>query len=222
MPAIPWGCVADLGMLDTYMRAPQRAEPQHVDAAEEKALVDRSKAGDKRALTRLLGLHAPQLLRAVLLPRMGNLASAEDVLNESLLKACQNLHRFTWQESGFYPWLRTICVNTALDHLRKRKRLVLFDSSDIEKRSDETQTAAVPAEVEEHELTLLRARLEAQLAELNPRYANVIRARLVEGRSREAVATELGVTVATFDVLFHRAMKALKALVVKTEENETP
>ncbi len=220
-------------MLAYYMRA-VRGEEQSQQAAvapelaEEKRLVEAACAGDKRALSTLLRKHASVLLRAVLVPRLGDVQSAEDALNESLMKACQNLERFEWQPAGIYPWLRTICVNTALDHLRKKKRLVLFDHTDPEAApkvgagGESMQTAPVAyGENEEQELGDLRARLDAQLAELNPRYALVIRARLVEGRSREAVAKELDVTVATFDVLFHRAMKALKAVVVNPKENES-
>ena len=45
---------------------------------------------------------------------------------------------------------------------------------------------------------------------MNPRYASAIRLRVLEERPREEVARELGVTVATFDVVLHRAMTALK------------
>ncbi len=52
--------------------------------------------------------------------------------------------------------------------------------------------------------------MEGALAKLNPRYASAIRLRVLEERSREEVATTLGVSVATFDVVLHRAMTSLK------------
>jgi RNA polymerase sigma-70 factor (ECF subfamily) len=48
------------------------------------------------------------------------------------------------------------------------------------------------------------------LAKLNPRYSTALKLRLLEDRSREECAEELGITVSTFDVLFHRASKAFR------------
>ena len=48
------------------------------------------------------------------------------------------------------------------------------------------------------------------LGRINPRYADVIRLRVLEERSREEAARTLGVSVATFDVVLHRAMAALR------------
>jgi RNA polymerase sigma-70 factor (ECF subfamily) len=42
--------------------------------------------------------------------------------------------------------------------------------------------------------------------------------RVLEERSREEVARELGVTVATFDVVLHRAMAALRKVLASTQE----
>ena len=48
------------------------------------------------------------------------------------------------------------------------------------------------------------------LGRINPRYADAIRLRILEERSREEAALSLGVSVATFDVVLHRAMAALR------------
>jgi RNA polymerase sigma-70 factor (ECF subfamily) len=55
-----------------------------------------------------------------------------------------------------------------------------------------------------------RAKVDAALKTLNPRYERAIRMRVLEERPREEVARELGVSVATFDVVLHRALSALK------------
>ena len=54
----------------------------------------------------------------------------------------------------------------------------------------------------------------------NPRYADAIRLRVLEERSRDEAAQTLGVSVATFDVVLHRAMAALrKALSERGDES---
>ena len=54
------------------------------------------------------------------------------------------------------------------------------------------------------------AEVSVSLSRLNPRYAEALRMRLLEEQSREACAEHFGVSVATFDVLFHRACKAFR------------
>jgi RNA polymerase sigma-70 factor (ECF subfamily) len=51
------------------------------------------------------------------------------------------------------------------------------------------------------------------LSKLHPRYAAALRSRVLLGRSRDEAAAELGVSIATFDVVLHRAMTALKKLL---------
>jgi RNA polymerase sigma factor (sigma-70 family) len=63
---------------------------------------------------------------------------------------------------------------------------------------------------EKRDLADARARVDAALAKINPRYATAIRLRVLDEKPREEVAATLGVTVATFDVVLHRAIAALK------------
>ena len=74
-------------------------------------------------------------------------------------------------------------------------------------REDQTDD---PAELERLDLQAARRRVDDLLDGLNPRYAQAIRLRVLEEQPREVVAATLGVSVATFDVVLHRAMTALK------------
>lgn len=178
----------------------------------DRGLVARAQAGDTAALGALLTAHGPTLYRSVLLPRLGSEAAAHDALAETYEKVLAKLHTFTWQNVGFYPWLRTVALRVALDHLRARKRLVVWGAEDVEREVDATATttplddrvsAARDAEA-------VRAKLHAALARIHPRYAEAIRLRVLEELPREEVAAKLGATPATFDVLLHRATAALK------------
>ena len=62
--------------------------------------------------------------------------------------------------------------------------------------------------------------MEEALARLNPRYASAIRLRVLEEKPREEVAAELGATPATFDVLLHRAIAALKKALREAGSDE--
>jgi len=178
----------------------------------ERRLVERAHAGDRAAVGELLSLHGPALYRSVLLPRLGSEAAAKDALSEVYARVVERIDRFTWQNVGFWPWLRTVALRVALDQLRARKRLVLWDAQDVEREVD-AASSATPADqkLSEHrDRQAARARVEEALSRIHPRYALALRLRVLEERAREDVARELGVTAATFDVILHRAMQAMR------------
>lgn len=188
--------------------AQKRAE---ADAAE-KALVERAQKGDRAALGELLHKHGPGLYRSVLLPRLGSEAAAKDALAETYAKVVANIDKFVWQNVGFYPWLRTVALRVALDQLRAKKRLVLFEEDDLAREVDaaSTQTPVEQQVSDQRDREAARKKVEEALAKINPRYARAIRLRVLEEKPRDEVAAELGVTPATFDVLLHRAIASLK------------
>jgi RNA polymerase sigma factor (sigma-70 family) len=178
----------------------------------ERLLVERAQSGDRVATGELLTQYGPSLYRMVLLPRLGSEAAAKDALGETYAKVVERIGQFRWQNVGFYPWLRTVALRVALDQLRARKRLVLWEATDVEREVDEASTS-VPLDerlAERRDAEAARARVAAALDRIHPRYARAIRLRVLEERPREEVAGTLGVTPATFDVLLHRAIAALK------------
>lgn len=184
------------------------------DAAEldaERQLVERAQAGDRDALGSLLRKHGPRLYRSVLLPRLGSAASAEEALSRTYVKVLERFDQFTWQAVGVYPWLRVVALRVALDLLRSRKRELLFEPADVERELDQAEREAREADVlERHDLNCAKERVRELLGRINTRYADAIRMRVLEERSREEAAQSLGVSVATFDVVLHRAMAALR------------
>jgi RNA polymerase sigma-70 factor (ECF subfamily) len=178
----------------------------------ERRLVDRARAGDTSAIGELLATHGPALYRTVLLPRLGSVAAAEDALGEVYARVLKRFDTFTWQDVGVWPWLRVVALRVALDQLRARKRLVLWTEQDIERQIDAAHaTTSVDQELSERrDREEARAKIEDALARIHPRYARAIRLRVLEGNPREDVASELGVSPATFDVVLHRAMQAMR------------
>jgi RNA polymerase sigma factor (sigma-70 family) len=196
------------------------------DPEAELALVTRAKGGDRKALGLLLTRFGPTLYRSVLLPRLGNAAAAEQALGDTYARVVERIAQFDWQGSGFYPWLRTVGLRVALDLLRKRRREVLFEPGDLEREVEDAERALAAddpaAEVfERRDLEAARRKLERALAEIHPRYAKVIRLRILDERPRDEVARELGVSASTFDVVLHRAMTALRKAVAPRDESVT-
>jgi RNA polymerase sigma-70 factor (ECF subfamily) len=89
-------------------------------------LIEVARAGDPEAFQRLveplqreLHLHCYRML--------GSLHDAEDLTQETLLRAWKNIRTFTGRGS-FRSWLYRIATNTCVDALRQRSRRVLPDS----------------------------------------------------------------------------------------------
>jgi RNA polymerase sigma-70 factor (ECF subfamily) len=160
----------------------------------------------------ILAMHGPSLYRTVLLPRLGSEAAAKDALSEVYQRVLERFDRFTWQEVGIWPWLRVVALRVALDQLRARKRLLLWEAEDVEREIDAAhETASVDQELcERREREEARRKIEDALSRIHPRYARAVRLRVLEGGSREDVARELDVSPATFDVILHRAMQAMR------------
>jgi RNA polymerase sigma-70 factor (ECF subfamily) len=119
---------------------------------DEAALVAAARAGEGEAFARLVELHQARV-RALARALVGEAALAEDVAQESFVRAWRGLGGFR-AESTFAAWLYTITRRTALEQVRRRRRR---DEVPLEQAGD-LGTAADP---------VLRLDLERGLAQLD-------------------------------------------------------
>jgi RNA polymerase sigma-70 factor (ECF subfamily) len=135
-----------------------------------------------------------------------NPQEAEDVVQESFLKALRNLHAFR-AEARFSTWLVSIALNEARSSLRRRRA---FESLDDD--SDENHRIApellrdwreVPSEVLER-LEIRKLLMEA-VTELPMIYREVFMLREIEELSISESAQALSISVASVKVRLHRA-----------------
>jgi RNA polymerase sigma-70 factor (ECF subfamily) len=92
------------------------------------AFVTRARMGDAGAFRALVERHSCPLFRLAF--RMtGNQQDAEDVVQESFLRAWRQLGRFD-ERASFGTWLYRIATNCSLDLIRSRKRR--SDFSEVE------------------------------------------------------------------------------------------
>jgi RNA polymerase sigma-70 factor (ECF subfamily) len=91
--------------------------------------VRQARDGDEEAFRLLVHRHSRGLYR--LAHRMtGQRADAEDVVQETLVRAYRQLDRFE-ARSNFATWLYRIGYNCAIDHLRARPRLETAEPPDV-------------------------------------------------------------------------------------------
>src|ERR1700759_4908126 len=82
--------------------------------------LDRARRGDRDAFGRLVRRHQRRVYAAAL-HILGNHSDADDVTQESFVRAFRGLAQFDGR-ADFFTWLYRITVNTALNQLRSGKR----------------------------------------------------------------------------------------------------
>src|SRR5947209_1047285 len=90
-----------------------------IEIDDEAAVVAQARLGDAKGFNELLRRYEGKIFRLALHITQ-NREDAEDVLQETFLKAYEHLDQFQGQ-SKFYTWIVRIAVNQALMKLRKRK-----------------------------------------------------------------------------------------------------
>ena len=77
--------------------ASEPATTVELELEEEQQLVEEAHKGNLDAMRPILERYAAPLYGTVILPRLGDAASAEEVLRDTLATAVEKIRRFTWQ-----------------------------------------------------------------------------------------------------------------------------
>jgi len=171
------------------------------------SLVAECKKGSKKACYELYRLYAKAMLN-VAFRIVGNIAEAEDVLQEAFLDAFGKVKDFR-QDTTFGLWLKQIVVNRSINLLRKRKlELIELEGEQLENISDE------PAEDEE-EIQYKAALVKEAIKELPEGYRLVISLYLLEGYDHEEIGQILNITENTSRTQFLRAKRKLIEILNK-------
>jgi len=149
-----------------------------------------------------------------------NQHTAEDIVQESFIKAFDSISSFTRKTPGaLYSWIRRIIVNGSIDYIRKNKVRKIYPDDDIERY-------ILPIndwEIEElHKTNILKEELALKaLSQLSPQYRRVFTMFVLEGKSHKKIADELGINVSTSKTNYMKAKRNLaKILKLKFEEKD--
>ena len=171
--------------------------PVEVPVDDEQELVAKAKQGDTAAFSVLLRRYEGKIFRLAMNITQ-NREDAEDVLQESFLKAYEHLDQFLGN-SKFYTWIVRIAVNQALMKLRKRRsdRAVSLDEQiDTGEDTVVREIAAWDPDPEErYSREELHEILNGVIDELAPIYRTVFTLRDVDGLSTEETAEALDLSV---------------------------
>jgi RNA polymerase sigma-70 factor (ECF subfamily) len=177
------------------------------------AVVQRVREGDRNAFRALVERHSHALFR--LAYRMtGNEHDAEDVVQETFLRAFRHLNRFK-PEGHFAAWLHRIAVNCAINLLQKRRPPVESRQAGIPLSTDalDTLAASTPTPDRAAIHAELQQKVQAALGRLSPGERIAFVLRHFEGRSIEEIRAVLGVgTSAAKQFVFRGVQKVRREL----------
>jgi RNA polymerase sigma-70 factor (ECF subfamily) len=181
-------------------------------AKDESALVTEAKAGSYAAFEELVNRYEKKIYRLGM-NITGSPEDAEDVLQETFLKAFEHLPEFR-ADARFYTWIVRIAVNEALMKLRKRRasrEVPVEDSEDDEGAVTVREFADWKPNPEQQ---LARAELENILQNairaLPPSFRTVFFLRDVEDLSTEETAELLNLSVGAVKARLFRARLRLR------------
>jgi len=178
----------------------------------EERLISAAKSGDAVAFVELSKRHSNKIQRRAY-RIVKNWDDAEDVLQESLMRAFLHLKDFE-EKSSFSSWLTRIAINVALMSLRKKRghieisMEVLNDDHGIRYSWEPKDPAESP---ESHYSRREREDLlEGAIRRLPPTLRQVVQMKLIDGRSGEEVSQTLGISVPAAKSRLARAKTALR------------
>ena len=164
-----------------------------------------------------------QLVYNLALRLTGNTTEAEDLAQDSLIRALKALPGFRG-ESGLKTWVYRITVNTWKNRVRSEKRRGFWKTVSLGLFTGEEGDEEPPFPADDPPLDqgLEKAEQEAQvqsaLMELDEDSRSIIVLREVQGQSYQELAETLGVPEGTVKSRLSRAREALKARLVKRVE----
>ncbi len=174
------------------------------------AVVARVRAGDSDAFRLLVERHSRTIFRLAF-RMVGNEPDADDVVQETFLRAYRRLDRFE-SRANFGTWLYRIGVNCSLDLLRQRPKRA------EEQAPEEAEEAAPPADetVSPERMAFgaeVQAKVSSALGSLTEAERAAFLLRHFEGQSIEEIGHVLGLrTSATKHAVFRAVQKMRRAL----------
>lgn len=174
---------------------------QRAEETPDRVLVDAIHGrGDERAFRELYRRHTPRLYQFVLRLLGGVEFDAEDVVQETWMRATERLGQFRW-ESSFSTWLTGIGLNNCRDLWRRRNG----------KELDWDRTADPAVEAATRDVSMID--LERAIALLPTGYRTVLILHDLEGCTHEQIGERLGITAGTSKSQLFNARRTVRGLL---------
>ena len=159
----------------------------------------------------------PYLYSIALSKTNGNYFDAEDLVQETFIKAFKAWHQFQ-QGTELKNWLSTILQNTFINKYNKKKKDKAVDGldelEDYQLGTAESMSSVAELSAEMAALkTLSSKEVNAAMRQLGPEFRDVVFMAIVEERSYAEIAEELEIPIGTVMSRLHRGKAKLRKLL---------
>lgn len=166
-------------------------------------VVEKCKANDRSAQLKLYRKYCDGMY-IVAMRFVKNADDAEDVLQESFIKAFQKLHQFEG-EVTFGAWLKRIVINKSIDFLKsKKEKLVPLDEGYMHVAEDDNWNVRSTVSLEQ---------VKVAIEKLNAKYKYVVMMFLMEGFDHKEIAQVLNISESACRTRLLRGKGQLKELL---------
>lgn len=178
----------------------------HATNQPDRELAEACAAGDRRA-QRTLFERVKNPMFGVCLRFCGNRAEAEDLLQEGFIRVFRDIGKYRG-EGSLDGWVRRVFVRTGIVHFQRQKKM----PETVELDWLENTLENLPEDFDPHDPDSAIALLQ----KLPPGFRAVLNLAVLEEKSHEEIARELGITASTSRSQLTRAKAFLKKIVQKT------
>jgi RNA polymerase sigma-70 factor, ECF subfamily len=182
-------------------------QPGHTEPAVERA---KPATADSEDISELWRIHGTALMRFALKLTLGDRQRAEDIVQETLLRAWRHPEVVAAGPSAIRPWLFTVTRHVAIDMWRARSR--------VEEVTDDRDTdRADPAEPIEQAVLAIDVR--AALAQLTGEHREVIVEMYFHARSVAEISQSLGIPAGTVKSRAYYGLRQLRRVLLAASED---
>ena len=199
------------------MKVKSLPEKQRV-SIEIETLIRRCQRGDKLAIGALIRRYQNYVYRLCFLV-MRNEQDAEDMTQETFIRACRALPRFEIRKgASFEAWLYRIAVNCCRSRMRRKWYQVLpWPSPAPEIVSEPERQPDRQVVHDENREEILQA-----INTLGEKHRLVVILRYYAGLSNEEIARTLSIPSGTVRSRLHTARQRLKTILIENDEQREP
>ncbi|QGT99590.1 RNA polymerase sigma factor SigW [Candidatus Syntrophocurvum alkaliphilum] len=149
---------------------------------------------------------------------IGHYQESEDIAQEIFITVYQKLYQFD-QTKKFSPWLHRIAVNTCINSLRKKKKIVTLNFDETYTQQYDTHTTNTFGDPQQFlERKELSKEINNAIMNLNENYRLVLILRYQLEMTNQEIAEALEISKENVEVKIHRARKALRKELTKRWE----
>jgi RNA polymerase sigma factor (sigma-70 family) len=164
-------------------------------------------AADDAVVTELYRKYRAPLMLFVLRLTAGDRQQAEDVVQETMVRAWRQARRLDLNEPSLMPWLATVARRIVIDEQRrKRARPPEIGGAEVDQ---------APVADDETDNLLRKVMVTEALQALSPAHREVLSETILRDRTVNQAAEVLGVPVGTVKSRVYYALKALRVVMAE-------